>query len=131
MASCNLTLITGERFEVEGSREEVERQIIGAARGSILELAWFTEAETGQPLGVNPGHIVARRPAQAGLPALAAQRRRPRARDPERSNSACSESAFSERDRAIRDMSFAWSGRTNVVPVPVRPARPVRPTRCT
>jgi hypothetical protein len=65
MPNCNLTLITGERFEVVGSREEVERQIIGAARGSIMELAWFTEAETGQPFGVNPAHIVALRPGDA------------------------------------------------------------------
>jgi hypothetical protein len=53
-----ITVVGGDRYRVDGSAEEVEGLIIDAARGSILQLAWLTEAETGARLGVNPEHIV-------------------------------------------------------------------------
>ena len=37
---------------------DVERIIIDAARGSIMQLAWLVEAETGEALAVNPDHVV-------------------------------------------------------------------------
>jgi hypothetical protein len=39
--------------------------ILDAARGSIMQLAWLTEAHTGVDLAVNPQHVVALRPARA------------------------------------------------------------------
>jgi hypothetical protein len=53
-----LTLVTGDRFRVEGSLKEVERSILDAARGSIMQLAWLIEAETRNDLGINPDHVV-------------------------------------------------------------------------
>jgi hypothetical protein len=53
-----LTLTGGERLRVEGDPEDVERAILSAARGSIMELAWMTEAESGQRVGVNPDHVL-------------------------------------------------------------------------
>ena len=55
--------MTGERYHVEGDARDVERIILDAARGSIMQLAWFTEAETGQDLGINPEHVVMLRAA--------------------------------------------------------------------
>lgn len=48
----------GERYRVEGEATVVERMILDAARGSIMELAWLVEAETGERIGVNPTHVV-------------------------------------------------------------------------
>ena len=46
------------RFTVEGTTESVERTILDAARGSIMEFAWFVDADTGERIGVNPEHVV-------------------------------------------------------------------------
>jgi hypothetical protein len=32
--------------------------ILDAARGSIMELAWFVEADTGERIGINPECVV-------------------------------------------------------------------------
>ncbi len=53
-----IIVVGGGRYRVEGSAEENEGLIIDAARGSIMQLAWLTEAETGERLGVNPEHVV-------------------------------------------------------------------------
>lgn len=53
-----IIVLGGERYRVEGDPKDVERLILNAARGSIMELAWLTEAETGEPLGVNPECVV-------------------------------------------------------------------------
>ena len=53
-----ITVLGGERHRVEGSAKAIERLILDAARGSIMELAWLTEAETGESLGVNPECVV-------------------------------------------------------------------------
>jgi hypothetical protein len=61
-ASSALTLVTvatGERYQVDGSPESVEAAIVGASRGSIMQLAWLTEAGTGRSIAVNPLHVVA------------------------------------------------------------------------
>lgn len=56
-----ITLVTGERHCVEGDAKAVEQRILDAARGSIMQLAWFVEAETRDELAVNPQHVVALR----------------------------------------------------------------------
>jgi hypothetical protein len=49
-----IVLLGGERFRVQGDAPDVERLILDAARGSIMELAWFVEVETGDRIGINP-----------------------------------------------------------------------------
>jgi len=53
-----ITVTGGVRYRVEGDASEVERVILDAARGSIMELAWLIDAETGGRLGVNPACVV-------------------------------------------------------------------------
>jgi hypothetical protein len=58
-------MLTGDRYVVEGEPGTVEAAIIGAARGSIMALAWLTESTSGEPLAVNPEHVVVLRAASA------------------------------------------------------------------
>ena len=58
-------MLTGERFHVEGDARHVERTILDAARGSIMQLAWLTDAETGEDLAINPKHVVMLRTASS------------------------------------------------------------------
>jgi hypothetical protein len=53
-----ITVMGGERCRVEGDPKDVERVILDAARGSIMQLAWLTDAQTGQPLAINPACVV-------------------------------------------------------------------------
>jgi hypothetical protein len=53
-----ITIVGGDRLQVEGDAKRIEAQILAAARGSILEFAWMTDAQTGQPVGVNPDQVV-------------------------------------------------------------------------
>jgi hypothetical protein len=53
-----ITFVTGERCRVEGDAKDVERVILDAARGSIMQLAWLTDAQAGTPLAVNPECVV-------------------------------------------------------------------------
>lgn len=53
-----ITLIGGERLQVQGEATEIEGQILSAARGSILEFAWMTEASTGERIGINPDQVL-------------------------------------------------------------------------
>lgn len=53
-----ITFLTGERCRVEGEAKDVERLILDAARGSIMQLAWLTDAHAGQPLAINPECVV-------------------------------------------------------------------------
>jgi hypothetical protein len=55
---AEITLLGGDRLRVAGDVKEVEKAILSAARGSLMELAWVTDAETGQPIGVNPDHVM-------------------------------------------------------------------------
>ena len=57
-STTQLTLVTGERYRVQGDVKDIERIIVGAARGSIMQLAWFIDAETGNELAVNPDYLV-------------------------------------------------------------------------
>jgi hypothetical protein len=56
-----ITLVGGERHRVDGDVKDVEQLILSAARGSIMQFAWFKDAETAEPLGVNPEHVMALR----------------------------------------------------------------------
>jgi hypothetical protein len=59
VAATTVTVVTGQRFEIRGSPEKVEAAIVGASRGSIMQLAWFTEAASGRSIAINPLHVVA------------------------------------------------------------------------
>jgi hypothetical protein len=56
--STEITLAGGGRYRVEGDAKAVERRILDAARGSIMELAWLTEVDSGEQLGINPECVV-------------------------------------------------------------------------
>jgi hypothetical protein len=53
-----ITLVDGDRYRVVGEARTVERRILDAARGSIMELAWLTEIESGEQIGINPECVV-------------------------------------------------------------------------
>jgi hypothetical protein len=61
--TTEISLVTGERYSVQGEVNDVERIILDAARGSLMEFAWLVEAETGERLGVNPESVVTLRAA--------------------------------------------------------------------
>jgi hypothetical protein len=56
----------GDRYEVDGEPSTVEAAIVGAARGSIMALAWMTEATSGKQVAINPEQVVALRAASEG-----------------------------------------------------------------
>lgn len=56
--TTEITTSTGERYQVQGDAREVERLIIDAARGAMMQFAWLTEANTGTELAVNPDAVV-------------------------------------------------------------------------
>ena len=59
MASITeITVVGGDRYRVDGDAKEVEKEILDAARGSFLDLAWMVDASTGERVGFNPDHIV-------------------------------------------------------------------------
>ena len=62
-AVTEIAVATGDRYRVEGTLKDVERIILDAARGSIMQLSWLVDAETGSDLAVNPDHIVTLRAA--------------------------------------------------------------------
>jgi len=61
-----LTLTGGGLLRVEGDPQQVEATILAAARGSIMEFAWMTEADSGDRVGVNPDHVLLLRVPKAG-----------------------------------------------------------------
>jgi hypothetical protein len=63
MASITeITVLGGQRHRVEGEAKDVERLILDAARGSIMQFAWLTDAQSGDLLGINPECVVMLRP---------------------------------------------------------------------
>lgn len=56
--TTEITVLGGDRYRVEGTAEDIERAILNAARGSIMEFAWFNDADTGERIGINPEHVV-------------------------------------------------------------------------
>jgi hypothetical protein len=70
-----ITIVGGDRLQVEGEATRIEGQILSAARGSILEFAWMTEARTGERIGINPDQVLMLRAlghAPDGVPAAGA-----------------------------------------------------------
>jgi hypothetical protein len=57
-STTEITVVTGERYRVDRNVKDVERIILDAARGSIMQFAWLVEAETGKELAINPDHVV-------------------------------------------------------------------------
>jgi hypothetical protein len=55
---ARLLLVTGELVEVDGTVEDVEKTLQNAARSTPGTLAWLRHGRTGQPLAVNPTHVV-------------------------------------------------------------------------
>jgi hypothetical protein len=55
--TTEITVIGGDRYRVEGSADDVQALILAAARGSIMELAWMVEVQTGERIGINPEHV--------------------------------------------------------------------------
>lgn len=53
-----ITLTGGARVRVIADTREVEAAILSAARGSLLEFAWMTEAETGHAVAINPDQVL-------------------------------------------------------------------------
>ena len=51
-------MVSGICCRVEGEVKAVEERILEAAGGSLLELVWFAEAESGRPVAMNPEHVV-------------------------------------------------------------------------
>jgi hypothetical protein len=45
-------------FRVEGGARDVERMILDAARGSLMQFAWLVEIDSGERIAVNPEHVV-------------------------------------------------------------------------
>ncbi len=69
MDVTEVTLLTGQRYEIAGSPEEVEHAIIAASRGSIMQLAWLTEHAGGAAIGINPACIASLRALGPDAPA--------------------------------------------------------------
>jgi hypothetical protein len=53
-----ITMLGGDRLRVVQDADQVEAAILSAARGSIMELAWLTEADTGERIAINPDHVL-------------------------------------------------------------------------
>ena len=68
-----IAVVTGGRYRVEGDPKDVERIILDAARGSIMQLAWLVEAETGMDLAVNPDSVVTLRAVGSEVPSSLAR----------------------------------------------------------
>lgn len=53
-----ITLANGDRLRVEGTTEDVGAAILAAARGSLMQFAWLTDADSGQSVGITPEHVL-------------------------------------------------------------------------
>jgi hypothetical protein len=58
VTATEITIVTGSVFRVEGDAHDVERMILDAARGSIMQFAWLVEVGHGERIAVNPEHVV-------------------------------------------------------------------------
>jgi hypothetical protein len=61
--TTEITVGTGDRYRVQGAARDIERLILDAARGSLMQLAWLVDADTGDELAVNPESVVLLRAA--------------------------------------------------------------------
>ena len=58
MPSTRLLLTTGDWVSVDGPTDDVTRRLEDASRSTTGTLAWLTEADGGQVVGVSPRHVV-------------------------------------------------------------------------
>ncbi len=63
--TTEIVVVGGTGYRVEGKARDVERMILDAARGSIMQFAWLVEANSGVPIAVNPEHVVVLRALDA------------------------------------------------------------------
>jgi len=63
--ATELTVVGGSAYRVEGEARDVERMILDAARGSLMQFAWLVEVDSGERIAVNPEHVVAIRAVDA------------------------------------------------------------------
>jgi hypothetical protein len=59
--ATEITVVGGGVFRIEGDARDVERMILDAARGSIMQFAWLVEVDSAERIAVNPAHVVALR----------------------------------------------------------------------
>ena len=45
-------------YRIEGDARDVERMILDAARGSIMQFAWLVEIDSAERIAFNPAHVV-------------------------------------------------------------------------
>jgi hypothetical protein len=62
MPTTKLLLATGDQLEVDAGFDHVIKHLENAARSSPGTLARLREAESGEPLAVNPAQVVVVRP---------------------------------------------------------------------
>jgi len=62
MATTKLLLSTGDQLAVQGSVDEVIKELENAARSSAGTLARLTQAETGELVAINAAQVVSIRP---------------------------------------------------------------------
>jgi hypothetical protein len=53
----DLNMANGERLTVNGTLEDVEKTLSDAARSGQMRLGWLTDADTDEPVGVNPAQV--------------------------------------------------------------------------
>ena len=58
MTGTEIRLASGDVFTVDGTTDEVERALSDAARSGQSRLAWLKECGTGDPIGINPAHVI-------------------------------------------------------------------------
>jgi hypothetical protein len=63
--ATEITVVGGSAYRVEGEARDVERMILDAARGSLMQFAWLVEIDSGERIAVNPEHVVAIRAVDA------------------------------------------------------------------
>ena len=56
-ARVEIALVGGVSVVVDGTLEEVVRQLSDAARSGQSRLAWLSDVATGEQVGVNPAHV--------------------------------------------------------------------------
>ena len=61
MPHAEIRLGNGDVYTVEGTLNEVERNLSDAARSGHARLAWFKERGTAESIGINPAHVAALR----------------------------------------------------------------------
>jgi len=61
VANAEIHVVNGDTFRLEVSVDEAEKRLSDAARSGQSRLAWFDDLASGEPVGVNPAHVVSLR----------------------------------------------------------------------